>query len=64
MDKNALEAAIKAAEHELTKLTYETIRPNQAFKMRTHSPIISSIIACKEYYERELAKLDKKPKTK
>ena len=37
MDKNALEAAIRAATHELEKLTYETIRPNQGFKMRTHS---------------------------
>ena len=62
MDKHVLESAIKAAKNELAKLTHETIRPNQSFKMRTHGPIISSIITAVEYYERELAKLPM-PKT-
>lgn len=59
MNRNELEAAIKVAEHELMKLTHETLRPNQGFKMRTHGPIISSIITAIEFYRRELSKLPK-----
>ena len=62
MDKNALETAIKVGQFELAKLTHETLRPNQGFKMRTHAPIIADIIIAIRYYEEELAKLDKKPK--
>ena len=59
MDKHQLTAAINAAKGELEKLTNETIRPHQSFKMRTHGPIISSIVTALGYYEGELAKLNK-----
>ena len=59
MTKNQLETAVKVAKHELERLTNETLRPNQSFKMRTHGPIISSIIIAIGYYEDELAKLNK-----
>ena len=54
MNRNELETAIRIARSELQKLTYETLRTNQGFKMRTHGTIISSIITALGWYEKEL----------
>ena len=56
MTKQETEAAIKVAKGELTRLTHETLRPHQGFKMRTHGPTISSIITAIKYWEIELTK--------
>ena len=59
MTKNELEAAIRVAEYELTRMTHETLRPNQGFKMRTHAPIMSNMVNCIAYYKERLAEADK-----
>ena len=63
MNKNELETAIRIARSELQKLTYETLRTNQGFKMRTHGNIISSIITALGWYEKELDILVEKEKS-
>ena len=62
LTKHELETAIKVCHHEIMKLTHETIRPNQGFKMRMHAPSIAGIIATLDHYEAELAKLEKEAK--
>lgn len=59
MDKNQIEALIRVAKSELGKLSNETIRPNQGFKIRTHGVIIASIIDIIKYNEELLSKMDK-----
>ena len=59
MTRNELERAIQVAEFELTKLTHETLRPSQGFKMRTHAPIMANIVTCIAYYKAELDNLPK-----
>jgi len=59
MTKDQLDTALRVAKNELEKLTNETLRPNQGFKMRTNGPIISSIITAIRYYENELEKSKK-----
>lgn len=58
MTKNQLETAIKVCDHEIEKLTNETLRPSQGFKMRTHGALIAAIITSKMYYKEELKLID------
>lgn len=58
MTKDEYAAAIAVAEHEIMKLTHEFLRKGQGFKMRTVGSQIHAIIASKEYYEKELKKLE------
>lgn len=62
MDKNTLETAIKVAKFELERMTHETLRPSQGFKMRTHGSTIAAVATAIRYYEEELVKLTKGPK--
>ena len=56
MNKNELETALKVAKEELKRLTHETIRPHQSFKMRTHGENMAAIVTCIKYFEEELSK--------
>ena len=62
MNKNELTKAIEVAENELIKLTHETLRPSQGFKMRTHSQIMAAIITCLNHYKAKLKELPKESK--
>ena len=58
LNKTELETAIKVSKHEIMKLTHESLRPNQGFKMRTVGAQIAAIVTALEYYEVELKKLN------
>lgn len=57
LNETELKRAIHVAHFELMKLTHETLRPSQGFKMRTHGTTIAAIITCINHYEKELAAL-------
>ena len=58
MNKNELEAAIRAVEHEIQKLTHEFIRKGQGYKCRMHAPALGGLTSASIYYKEELKKLE------
>lgn len=59
LTKEELTRAIEVAEFELMKMTHETLRKSQGYKIRTHGVAIAALTTCINYYKAELEKLPK-----